>query len=58
MITATVRMTTLEGVVQSLEDIGIRSISISEIKGLGEQVRLNSPYSMHGKIELIVFAGR
>ena len=58
LITATVRMTTLERVVQSLENIGIRSISISEIKGLGEQVRLNSPYSIHGKIELIVSDGQ
>jgi len=54
LIVATVRTTSLERVVQSLEHIGIKSISILEIKGLGEEVRLNNPYSIHDKIELIV----
>jgi len=54
LITATVRTMSLERVVQSLEHIGIKSISISEIKGLGEEVRLNKPYSIHDRIEIIV----
>jgi nitrogen regulatory protein P-II 1 len=54
LIAATVRTTSLERVVQSLEHMGIKSMSISEIKGLGEEVRLNNPYSIHDKIELIV----
>jgi nitrogen regulatory protein P-II 1 len=54
LIAATVRTTSLERVVQSLEHIGIKSLSISEIRGLGEEVRLNNPYSIHDKIELIV----
>jgi nitrogen regulatory protein P-II 1 len=54
LIAATVRTTSLERVVQSLEQIGIKSLSILEIKGLGEEIRLNNPYSIHDKIELIV----
>jgi nitrogen regulatory protein P-II 1 len=54
LIAAMVRTTSLERFVQSLEHIGIKSLSLSEIMGLGEEVRLNSPYSIHNKIELIV----
>ena len=54
LIAATVRTTSLERVVQSLEQNGIKSLSILEIKGLGEEVRLNNPYSIHDRIELIV----
>jgi nitrogen regulatory protein P-II 1 len=54
LIAATVRTTSIERVVQSLEQIGIKSLSILEIKGLGEEVRLNNPYSIHDRIELIV----
>ena len=54
LIAATVRTTSLERVVQSLEQNGIKSLSILEIKGLGEEVRLNNPYSIHDRIEIIV----
>lgn len=54
LITAIVRTTGIERVVKSLELIGIKSMTISEIKGLGEEVRLNNPYSIHDKIEIIV----
>jgi nitrogen regulatory protein P-II 1 len=54
MITAIVRTTSLQHVVQQLEKIGIRGLTISEIKGIGEEVRLNNPYSIHDKIEIIV----
>lgn len=54
LITAIVRTTSLERVVQSLGDVGIKSMTISEIKGLGEEVRLNNPYLIHDKIEIIV----
>lgn len=29
-------------------------MTISEIKGLGEEVQLNNPYMIHDKIEIIV----
>jgi nitrogen regulatory protein P-II 1 len=54
LITATVRTTSLERLVQALEHMAIKNMSISEIRGLGEEVRLNNPYSIHDKIELIV----
>lgn len=53
-ITGIVRSTSLENVVRSLEHMGIRGMTISEVKGLGEEVRLNSPYSIHDKIEIVV----
>jgi nitrogen regulatory protein P-II 1 len=54
MITAIVRTTSLQHVVHQLEKIGIRGLTISEIKGIGEEVRLNNPYSIHDKIEIYV----
>jgi nitrogen regulatory protein PII len=54
LITGIVRTTSLERVVRRLEDAGIRGMTISEIKGLGEEIRLNNPYSIHDKIEIIV----
>lgn len=53
-VTAIVRTTSLARVVQALEHAGIKSMTISEIKGLGEEVRLNNPYSIHDKIEIYV----
>lgn len=54
MVTAFVRTTSLERIVQSLEDIGIKGMTISEIKGIGQQVRLNNPYTIHDRIDVIV----
>ncbi len=54
MVTAIVRTTSLQHVIQRLEEIGIRGLTISEVKGLGEEVRLNNPYFIHDRIEIIV----
>ncbi len=54
MITAFVRTTSLERIVKSLEDIGIRGMTISEIKGLGQQVTLHKPYTIHDRIDVVV----
>jgi len=53
-ITAIVRTSCLDNVVKSLEEVGIRGMTISEIKGIGTQVRLNNPYTIHDKLEIIV----
>ena len=54
MVTAIVRTTSLQHVVQRLEKIGIKGLTISEVRGLGEELRLNNPYSIHDRIELVV----
>ncbi len=54
MVVAVVRTTSLEHIVKALEKIGIRSMTISEIKGMGEQVTLTNPYTVHDRIEIIV----
>ncbi len=54
MVTAIMRTTSLQHVIQRLEKIGIKGLTISEVKGLGEEVRLNSPYSIHERIEIVV----
>ncbi len=54
MVTAIVRTTSLQNVIQRLEKIGIKGLTISEVKGLGEKVRLKNPYSIHDKIEIVV----
>jgi nitrogen regulatory protein PII len=38
------RTTSLEGVVHALELAGIKSLTISQINGIGEEVWLNTPY--------------
>lgn len=54
MVTAFIRTTSLERIVKSLEDIGIKGMTISEIKGIGQQLRLNNPYTLHDRIDVIV----
>lgn len=54
IVTAIVRTTALEGIVKSLEDAGIKGMTISEIKGVGEQVQLFRPYTIHNRLEVIV----
>jgi nitrogen regulatory protein PII len=53
-VTAVVRTTSLERVVHALELAEVKGMTISQIKGIGEEVRLNNPYSIHDKIEIIV----
>lgn len=54
MITAIVRTTCLEGIVRSLEEIGVKGMTIMEVKGIGEQVELFRPYTIHKRIEIFV----
>jgi nitrogen regulatory protein P-II 1 len=54
LVAAIIRTASLERVVQALEHIGIKGMTIYEIKGLGEEVQLNNPYTIHDKIEVIV----
>lgn len=53
-ITAIVRTTVVERIVKSLQEAGIRGISISEVKGIGEQVQVFTTYTAHSRIEIIV----
>ncbi len=34
--------------------IGIKGLTISEVKGFGEEVRLNNPDSIHDRIDILV----
>jgi nitrogen regulatory protein P-II 1 len=54
MIMAIIRTTSLEHIVRKLEHIGIRNLTISEIKGIGEEVPLFKPYTIRDRIEIIV----
>lgn len=54
MIVAVVRTTSLEHIVKALEKFGVRGMTISKIKGIGEQVGINNPYTVHDRIEIIV----
>lgn len=53
-VTAIVRTTSLDRVVHALEHAGVKGMTISQIKGIGEEVRLNNPYAIHDKIEIIL----
>jgi nitrogen regulatory protein PII len=54
IVTAFVRTTSLEDIVKSLQGIGVRSMTISEIQGIGEEVSLNKPYTIHDRIDIVV----
>jgi nitrogen regulatory protein P-II 1 len=53
-ITAIVRTTSLDRVVQALAHEGIKGITITQVEGIGEAVRLANPYAIHDKIEIIL----
>ena len=54
LLTAIVRTNSLEGIVKSLLDKGIRGMTITEVKGIGEQMQLLNPYTIHSRIELFI----
>ncbi len=54
IVTAIVRSESLENIVKALEEDGIRGMTISEVKGVGEQVQVFRPYTIHKKIEIII----
>ncbi len=53
-VTAIVRTDSVEEIVKSLEENGVRGMTITEIKGTGREVRLYKPYTIHNRIEIIV----
>jgi nitrogen regulatory protein P-II 1 len=57
-IVAVVRTDTLGEIVKALEERGIRGMTISEIRGVGEEVRMYRSYNIHNRIELIVPDGK
>lgn len=54
IITAIIRCMDLEKVVNGLKKSGVKGMTISEVKGVGEEIVLYKPYSIHNKIEIIV----
>ena len=48
------RTTSLKHTLKSLEEAGIRGMTISEVKGVGSQVQVFNPYTIHKKIEIII----
>ncbi len=54
LIKAIVRTTSLERIVRSLQDIGIRHMTMFEVKGIGEQVQSFNPYTIHKMIEIVI----
>lgn len=54
LIKAVVRTTSLERIVKSLQNIGIRHMTMFEVKGIGEQFQSFNPYTIHKMIEIAV----
>ncbi len=44
----------MKNIVNSLQEIGITGISVSEVKGAGEQVGLFTSYAVHNMVNIIV----
>ena len=54
MVTAIVRTSTVERVMAALKEEGIRGLTISDAKGIGNDVHVYAPYEVHKRIEIIV----
>jgi nitrogen regulatory protein P-II 1 len=54
MVMAIVRTSSLEKVLGSLQEAGIRGLTISEVRGLGNEVHMYTPYEVHSRIEIIL----
>ena len=54
LLTAIVRTDSLEGIVKSFLDKGIRGMTITQVKGIGEQMQLLNPYTIHSRIEIFL----
>ncbi|HXX57134.1 MAG TPA: P-II family nitrogen regulator [Thermodesulfovibrionales bacterium] len=54
LVNAVVRTTSLERIVKSLETLGIRQLTILEIKGVGEQAQVFTSYSVYKMIQMII----
>jgi nitrogen regulatory protein PII len=53
MIAAIVRASSIDAIVKSFNDTGIRGMTIFEVKGIGEQVELFTHYTVHKMIQII-----
>lgn len=54
LITAVIRSICLEKVITQLNNIGIKGLTVFEVKGRGEEVVLYRNFSVHSRIEIIV----
>ena len=54
MVMSIVRTISLDRIVEDLQDIGIRDMTISNIEGTGEEVTLFKHYTIHKMIQIIV----
>ena len=54
LVRAIVRTVCLDHVVKSLEEAGFKELTISEVKGVGDEARMNKPFTIHNKIEIIL----
>ncbi len=54
LIKAVVRTTSLDRIIKSLQDMGVKHMTIFEVKGIGEQVQLFNPYTIHKMIQIIL----
>jgi len=54
LIKAFIKTTSAGKVIKALDQIGIKNISISEVKGIGEQIEIFKSYTVHSRLEIIV----
>ncbi len=52
-ITAIIRRTALERTVSALDKIGVRGITITDVRGLGEELDLYRTYAFHARLEVL-----
>ncbi len=54
LVKAIVRTTSLERIVKALQGLGVRHMTIFEVQGIGEQVQLFNPYTIHKMIQVVI----
>ncbi len=54
MVVGVVRATYLQKILEELDNIEIRNVTIAEVKGIGEQITIFKAYAIHKVIMIIV----
>ncbi|MDA8090312.1 MAG: hypothetical protein M0Z61_08855 [Nitrospiraceae bacterium] len=54
LVTAIVRTISAQKVADALKQCCVSGVTYSEVKGIGEQIEIDKPYTIHSKLEIVV----
>lgn len=54
MVTAVIRTTSLQRILRLLSDLNIKGVTVSEVRGTGDQAIISGDLAVHDRIDIIV----